>query len=219
MTDPRYKFSLLSRKVLLGVTLGGALFFMSLGVILWGGFNTAMEATNTLGFCISCHEMEDNVYQEYKKTAHYKNSSGVRAICSDCHVPDPWVHTVVRKIQASRELVFKVLGTIDTPEKFKQHRLQMAQRVWKTMKSNDSRECRNCHDFEAMELSEQRDVASERHQQAAKEGKTCIDCHKGIAHTLPEEFLEEEHERFERESVPCYDCHIDMARPPADDGW
>jgi cytochrome c-type protein NapC len=25
------------------------------GIILWGGFNTAMEATNTMTFCISCH--------------------------------------------------------------------------------------------------------------------------------------------------------------------
>jgi cytochrome c-type protein NapC len=32
------------------------------GIIFWGGFNTAMEATNTETFCISCHEMEVNVY-------------------------------------------------------------------------------------------------------------------------------------------------------------
>ena len=34
------------------------------GIFFWGGFNTGMEATNTLEFCISCHEMHDNVYQE-----------------------------------------------------------------------------------------------------------------------------------------------------------
>ena len=34
------------------------------GVIFWGGINTALEATNTEGFCISCHEHKDNVYQE-----------------------------------------------------------------------------------------------------------------------------------------------------------
>ncbi|MCG7910964.1 MAG: NapC/NirT family cytochrome c, partial [Candidatus Thiodiazotropha taylori] len=28
------------------------------GILLWGGFNTAMEMTNTEEFCISCHEME-----------------------------------------------------------------------------------------------------------------------------------------------------------------
>ena len=25
------------------------------GIIFWGGFHTALEATNTLDFCISCH--------------------------------------------------------------------------------------------------------------------------------------------------------------------
>ena len=57
------------------------------GIIFWGGFNTGMEATNTLDFCISCHEMRNTVYQEYKQTIHYSNRTGVRAICSDCHVP------------------------------------------------------------------------------------------------------------------------------------
>ena len=83
MADPTPKFSILSRKVILGTTLGAALFFMLVGVIFWGGFNTAMEATNTLDFCISCHEMEENVYREYTKTIHYTNRSGVRAACSD----------------------------------------------------------------------------------------------------------------------------------------
>ena len=74
------------------------------GIFLWGGFNTAMEATNTLEFCISCHEMRDNVYEEYKQTIHYINRTGVRAVCSDCHVPKDWSHKMVRKLQASAEV-------------------------------------------------------------------------------------------------------------------
>ena len=118
--------SLLSKKVMYGATVTAALFFMLVGVIFWGGFNTAMEATNTMEFCISCHEMEENVYQEYKHTIHYQNRSGVRASCSDCHVPDPWVHKIVRKIQASNELLHKALGSIDTPEKCDAKRLTLA---------------------------------------------------------------------------------------------
>ena len=157
------------------------------GIIFWGGFNTAMELTNTMEFCISCHEMEDNVYQEYKETIHYKNPSGVRVTCSDCHVPRPWIHKVIRKIQASNELYHKVLGTIDTPEKFNEHRWTMANRVWKTMKTTDSRECRNCHSFTGMDLSEQDRTARKKHSKAVDKGKTCIDCHTGIAHELPDE--------------------------------
>ena len=72
-----------------GATLAGAIILFVAGIIVWGGFNTVMEETNTMEFCISCHEMRDNVYKEYKETVHYQNRSGVRATCSDCHVPGP----------------------------------------------------------------------------------------------------------------------------------
>ncbi|MDH5514283.1 MAG: NapC/NirT family cytochrome c, partial [Gammaproteobacteria bacterium] len=182
MANQKPVFGLMSRKVLLGTTFGAALFFMIVGVIFWGGFNTAMEATNTLTFCISCHEMEENVYREYQETVHFTNRSGVRATCSDCHVPDPWVHKVVRKVQASRELVHKALGTIDTPEKFDNKRLQLAKNVWHAMKKTDSRECRNCHDFDSMNPENQKGRARKQHINAMEAGNTCIDCHKGIAH-------------------------------------
>lgn len=172
---------------------------MILGIIFWGGFNTAMEATNTMEFCISCHEMRDNVYQEYKETVHFKNTSGVQATCSDCHVPRPWVHKVMRKIQASNEVLHKVLGTIDTPEKFENHRWTMANRVWDTMKSSDSRECRNCHSFDTMDLSEQDRSGRKRHARAQEEGQTCIDCHKGIAHEEPDEPEDDDEEEIESE--------------------
>ena len=192
MVNSKTHPGLLSRKVLLGTTVGAALFFMVVGVIFWGGFNTAMEVTNTLDFCISCHEMEENVYREYTKTIHYTNRSGVRATCSDCHVPDPWIHKVVRKIKASNEVLHKVLGTIDTPEKFNEKRLKMARNVWKAMKETDSRECRNCHDFGSMNPENQKKRSRKQHLNAMEAGNTCIDCHKGIAHTKVHDQLTEE---------------------------
>ena len=192
MANVNKKFGLMSRKVLLGTTLGAALFFMIVGVIFWGGFNTAMEVTNTMDFCISCHEMEENVFQEYKETIHYTNRSGVRASCSDCHVPRPWIHKVIRKIQASRELFHKALGTIDTPEKFNEKRLYLAKNVWHAMKSTDSRECRNCHNFDSMKPEDQKKRSRKQHAAAMEDGNTCIDCHKGIAHNKVHDELSEE---------------------------
>lgn len=197
MSEKQSKFKkLLSKKTLMGATVAAGSIFFIAGIIFWGGFNTAMEATNTMEFCVSCHEMENNVYAEYKPTIHYSNRTGVRAGCPDCHVPDPWVHKMVRKIQASNELYHKVVGTIDTPEKFEEHRLAMAKRVWKTMKETDSRECRNCHNFESMAPQFQKPRARNQHLNAFKDGQTCIDCHKGIAHNnvrhmLTDEELEE----------------------------
>ncbi len=156
------------------------------GVIFWGGFNTFMEYTNTMHFCISCHEMRDTVYEEYKKTSHYENPSGVRAICSDCHVPRPWVDKFVRKVYATRELYHKVAGTISTPEKYEARRALMAKRVWAQMEANDSRECRNCHSFEAMDFHKQSKEGAERMQEGMEKGETCIACHKGVVHKLPD---------------------------------
>lgn len=157
------------------------------GVIFWGGFNTGLEMTNTEEFCISCHEMEDNVYEEYKETVHYSNRSGVRATCPDCHVPKEWTHKIIRKIAASKEVWGKMTGIINTPEKFNEHRRAMAEREWKRMKETDSRECRNCHNFDYMDFSEQGNRSVKMHSTALESGeKTCIDCHKGIAHQLPD---------------------------------
>ena len=156
-----------------------------LGVILWGGFNTAMEATNTLDFCISCHEMRSTVYPQYKKSVHFSNPSGVQAGCPDCHVPKNWTDKLIRKIKASKELYHWAMGTIDTPEKFAARKPQLAAHVWATMKATDSRECRNCHNFSAMDLKGQARFAARIHEEAMGAGKTCIDCHKGIAHTPP----------------------------------
>ncbi len=155
------------------------------GIVFWGGFNTAMEATNTETFCISCHEMKENVYKEYRGTIHYTNRTGVRATCPDCHVPKDWVHKFVRKIRATNELFHKIIGSVSTREKFEAKRIELAQHVWSSMKATDSRECRNCHHFQSMDYSVQGRRAARLHQQGSDEGKTCIDCHKGIAHSLP----------------------------------
>jgi cytochrome c-type protein NapC len=165
------------------LTMGG---FIA-GVIFWGGFNTAMEATNTEAFCTGCHEMRDNVYQELQTTIHFANRSGVRAKCADCHVPHDWTDKIARKMQASKEVWGKVFGTIDTREKFEANRLRLARHEWDRLKSNNSLECRNCHGYDDMDFTRQSPRAQAMHSKyLANEEKTCIDCHKGIAHRLPD---------------------------------
>ncbi len=165
------------------LTIGG---FIA-GIIFWGGFNTALEATNTETFCISCHEMRNNVYQELKTTIHYTNRSGVRATCPDCHVPHEWTDKIARKTQATKEVWGKIFGTISTREKFLEKRLELAKHEWTRLKANDSLECRNCHDFEYMDFTRQGKRADKAHSTQLADGeKTCIDCHKGIAHRLPD---------------------------------
>jgi len=164
------------------------------GIIFWGAFNTGLEATNTLEFCTSCHEMRDNVYPEYKETIHYMNRTGVRATCPDCHVPHDWPHKIKRKMKAIFEVWGKITGSIDTREKFEAKRMELATHEWTRMQANGSRECRNCHNFDAMSSELQKQTPYKKHMKARDEGKTCIDCHKGIAHHLPKEYKEPEDE-------------------------
>jgi cytochrome c-type protein NapC len=157
------------------------------GVAFWGAFNTALELTNTEKFCTSCHEMQSNVFEELKTTIHFTNRSGVRASCPDCHVPHEWTHKIARKMQASKEVWGHLFGTISTREKFLEHRLELALHEWARLKANDSLECRNCHSAVSMDVSKQAQRAAEAHQRFLFTGeKTCIDCHKGIAHRLPD---------------------------------
>jgi cytochrome c-type protein NapC len=156
------------------------------GMVLVVGGAAGLAWTETLPFCTSCHEMRDNVYAEYKGTIHDQNRAGVRAICSDCHVPKEPGPLILRKMQATFELIGHFRGVIDTREKFEKERTELAHHVWKRMKETDSLECRNCHDAQHMDPSLQSEKAQARHLKMKTEGMTCIDCHYGIAHKEPE---------------------------------
>jgi cytochrome c-type protein NapC len=173
-----------ARTTLVGGTILAALL---VGGVLLAAGAAGLAWTNTEKFCISCHEMRDNVYAEFKGTIHDTNRSGVRAICSNCHVPQEPIPMLKRKVRATLELWGHfVTGSIDTKEKFQAHRYELAKRVWTRMKQTDSLECRNCHHADAMSSDLQSERAKARHAKGKADGKTCIDCHFGIAHHEPE---------------------------------
>lgn len=165
------------------VPLGGL--FVA-GALMVGGA-AALAWTNTEEFCIGCHEMKNNVYAEYKGSIHDQNRTGVRAICSDCHVPKEPVAMIKRKMMASLELYGHFISkSIDTPEKFEAKRYELATHVWTRMKDTDSVECRNCHKESKMSQDLQSPKAQARHAKGKSENLTCIDCHFGIAHKEPD---------------------------------
>jgi len=178
------------------------------GVIIWGGLNTGVEFTNRTEFCLSCHTMQ-TPYEELKKTVHYSNRTGTTVGCADCHVasskdPFDYARKLTQKVFASKDVIGQIMGTIDTPEKFEAYRLTMAKRVWAHMKETDSKECRNCHKFDKMDTTKQKDRSAVKHEGAIQDGKTCIDCHKGIAHKPVHHLLEKEqgHAAAPQESAP-----------------
>ena len=164
----------------LGVFLAGAL----LTALLFVGFDVVAHRTKSNEFCMSCHTMQNN-FAEYQGTVHFQNRMGVQAGCSDCHVAEGGLPLLADKVRASTDVFHHLIGTVATPQKFEARREHMAHAVWDKMKANDSRECRSCHSFANMDLLSQRSGARKYHAIAQKEGATCIDCHKGIAHFLP----------------------------------
>lgn len=176
---------LLNHKVWAAIFCIESVVLILLGGLLFAGGKVAVDHTNTIEFCTSCHEMKDNNFEEYKDTIHAKNRTGVKATCSDCHVPHDFVETTVRKIKAANDVFQHFAGTIDTKEKFEEHRLELAKRVWLRMKETDSRECRHCHDVNAMDPEKQGKTAQKQHRKLGNGDKTCIDCHYGIAHKEP----------------------------------
>ncbi len=157
-----------------------------LGIGFSGLFGFILDSTNQTEFCTSCHSMKLNL-TELKESVHWQSGSGVHAGCADCHVPKQFLPKMWAKIMAAKDVYHEIMGTIDTPEKYEARRWQMANAVWKKMEDSDSRECRNCHSFEHMDLSEQARSARKKHDSATDKGNTCIDCHKGIAHEEPDE--------------------------------
>jgi nitrate/TMAO reductase-like tetraheme cytochrome c subunit len=112
--------------------------------------STRLELTNTERFCITRHEMRDNVFAELKTTVHFTNRSGVGATCPDCHVPHDWTDMIARKMQASKEVWGHLFGRIDTPDKFAKLRRELAEDEWARLKANNSLECRHWHSADSM---------------------------------------------------------------------
>lgn len=163
----------------------GLLIFVG-GLAFAGLFNVGISATNEMAFCTSCHSMQIP-FEEYKNSVHYKNTSGVQATCADCHVPKEFVPKMVAKVMAYKDVLHEILGTIDTPEKYEEHRWAMANRVWDKMEKSYSVTCLSCHEFKDMDLSEQDRSARKRHGKAVDKDQTCIECHKGVAHKEPDD--------------------------------
>ena len=178
LTSPSARWSVLAL-VILGVLIGFAATV---------GTQVMVHVTGTDRFCgTACHSMQW-VAAEHAKSSHSVNRTGVRATCHDCHIPHNYPELLFYKAKAGiKDVIGEMRGVISTEDKFKKERLRMAKHVWEEYKGNDSRACRHCHQFSAETLSKQNEAIRPLHASAMERKATCIDCHKGVAHTAPAE--------------------------------
>jgi len=172
------------RWFLLGIPAGGFAAFL-VGMACAGTFVGVLKITETDAFCTSCHEMKQP-FQELTHSIHYSNVLGIQASCGNCHVPPTFFAGLWRHMKAAVEVWGHVRGELNTPAKYEAHRLELAQKIWAEFKANDSAECRSCHNPSAMAFAKQPAMAADAHSSLAASGMTCVDCHKGVAHTAPE---------------------------------
>jgi len=178
LTTPSARWSVLAL-VVIGVVIGSAAIV---------GTQVMVNATGTNAFCSSsCHSMQW-VAAEWRQSGHAVNRTGVAAGCHDCHIPHAYPELLFYKAKAGiKDAIGEMRGVIDTEEKFKKERLRMAKSVWAEYKETGSANCRSCHAFSKDVLAKQKDFVQPMHEQVLAGAATCIDCHKGIAHTAPEE--------------------------------
>ena len=171
---------------LLGLPIG-AIVMVVVGILATMTFNGVIHATNDNAFCYGCHVGMDTIVEEYEASVHGgANPKGFVASCSDCHVPKEFFPKMLVKIKATKDIYHQLLGTYNL-ENFESHRTELATAVRDTMKSRDSKECRNCHNTDIWDFDQQSDKAQQSHNQESwiAKDKTCISCHLGLTHNKP----------------------------------
>jgi len=188
----------LSNRVKKKLVLNALFLFILMGLLSLSILNTAFATQYTHEFCTACHQEEkekeiENAKKLSKQTIHHARQGDVPADCLDCHIISfPLIHKISYELQASTESLYKIIGAINNTEQLEPKRLRLAKNIWKKMKENNSQACRVCHTEKAMNPEFQKPESQKQHLSAQQSGKTCIDCHKSIAHHIStEQFTKE----------------------------
>jgi nitrate/TMAO reductase-like tetraheme cytochrome c subunit len=155
-------------------------------VIGAGGIIASLEVnryTATDAFCASCHSMAGLASDPHFVTsAHRTNSEGVRASCSDCHIPKTnwFVETYTHVSSGTRDVIAEYTHNFNDPKIWEARRIELAHEVREIMRSQDSVTCRSCHDGAVIQPKSERGLAA--HALLRESRMTCIDCHFNLVH-------------------------------------
>ncbi|WP_028116159.1 NapC/NirT family cytochrome c [Ferrimonas senticii] len=161
-----------------------------IGALGFWGTQNVLHATSSDAFCMTCHS-NHSLKDEVMASAHGNNAMGITVQCQDCHLPPGQIDYLVRKIIVSKDIIgYLTIDGFNTQEWLDENRKQQADLALKYFRSNDSISCRTCHTNvyenqpEAMSKMAKR-MHTRNFEKAAEDRKTCVDCHKGVAHPYP----------------------------------
>ena len=144
--------------------------------------------------CLQCHE-NDKVH-DWPTALHQRNDLTC-ATCHDLHVVDQavlnpetqaGVCTVCHKVQ-EKGIHHLAEKKADNPTCATCHDPHADPSPVVKLLANRSEGCASCHDFRAMQKSPSvSNRAKQYHLSMAKKDQTCVDCHRGVAHSPPGSF-------------------------------
>ncbi|GAA5194928.1 NapC/NirT family cytochrome c [Ferrimonas gelatinilytica] len=161
-----------------------------IGVIGYFATQQTLHATSTDEFCMTCHS-NHSLKDEVLASPHGGNEFGMVVQCQDCHLPHGPVDYLVKKIIVSKDLYgYLTIDNFNTQEWLDENRKEQADLALKYFHDNDSANCRHCHSrIEENQPESMSRMAKTMHSRNAakdpEERKTCVDCHKGVAHPYP----------------------------------
>lgn len=177
---PSAKYSVLALLVV-GIVIGAIGFFAT---------QQTLHATSTNAFCMTCHAGH-SLEQEVLQSPHGANSAGIVVQCQQCHIPQEPFAYLMKKIVVSKDIIgFMTIDGFETQDWLETNRKQQAELARDFLRSIDSSTCQNCHNRIYENPSpEMKKMAVRMHamnfKKPADKRKTCVDCHRGVAHPYP----------------------------------
>jgi len=147
--------------------------------------------------CFNCHEMKP-LMRTYYESNHYKNPSGMKAYCGDCHIRpgaagffkdkfwkgmgEAFTHSKRNYEEKPKSLInpktwFRMLRVLmgGTQEKVlgtgvipAKKRKELSHNVRELLVETDSINCTKCHNFKSMNINEQNAYARKKHAKAIR---------------------------------------------------
>ncbi|WP_407644361.1 NapC/NirT family cytochrome c [Ferrimonas aestuarii] len=177
---------------MLGIPVG-AFLAVAVGAIGFFGGQTVLHATSSDAFCMSCHS-NHSLKDEVMASAHGNNKAGITVQCQQCHLPPDPVRYLVKKIIVSKDLYgYLTIDGFNTQEWLDENRKEQADLALDYLRSIDSDTCQSCHtNVYENQPESMKKMAKKMHamnfkklQTKPEKYKTCVDCHKGVAHPYP----------------------------------
>jgi len=160
------------------------------GIVGYFATQQTLHATSSDAFCMTCHR-DHSLKAEVLASAHGGGSAGITVQCQDCHLPHGPFDYLLKKIIVSKDIYgFLTIDGFMDQKWLDDNRQEQADKALAHFRSNDSANCRHCHTriYENQPDTMKR-MAKMMHKNNFKKGpdnrKTCVDCHKGVAHFYP----------------------------------